>query len=457
MASWPLLLLLLLMLRVIDQGRREFARVHDLASWVLCVRPATRHDMCEWTGKTRHLLFLSQCMFSGLLWPLLPIMSTNAMRLRAKQIFRQGAYIGLFEWVAWAVHEKVDVQMLFGSNIVDLKAVFAPNMPQRSLSCLRVSAVRLSDDGKHWLSAVKASGLLVPDINHYVIGIACGLRPLVASGLVSSTSAVKEAMRAGWILRATEARGNCGIDCMSHHLGMPRAAPSWAAIRKKLADFMSRIADDPAWHVVFGACQEMPVRAAMPMKAGMGPSKGSLSAWAAAPSNAASASSGLALPAAVPGGLLPPDTSSPPAVSSTSAASSLWPAASAPTGSSTAAASSHDGAPSASVCPPLLPPPLPPPLEDPPLPSPLEQPLALVAAVPLSLAGPRPFAEWLNNLPAPDLLKITASVTEFVEAEAKWRAEHPKQAAAEAQPRRKKYCFRHQLQVHHRPGLSGVV
>ena len=71
----------------------------------------------------------------------------------------------------------------------------------------------------------------------------------------------------------------------------------------------------------------------------------------------------------------------------------------------------------------------------------MEQPLALVAVVPLSLAGPRPFAEWLNNLPALDLLKITASVSEFVEAEAKWRAEHPKQAAAEAQPRRKNIAF----------------
>jgi hypothetical protein len=71
----------------------------------------------------------------------------------------------------------------------------------------------------------------------------------------------------------------------------------------------------------------------------------------------------------------------------------------------------------------------------------LEQPLALVAAVPLSVAGPRPFAEWLNTLPAQDLLKITASVSEFVEAEAQWRAEHPKQAAAAAQPRRKNIAF----------------
>ncbi len=173
-------------------------------------------------------------------------MAAVAIRERAADIRKLGVYIGIFEWVAWATFEHVEVKMLFGSNIVSLRAVFAAGMPQHSRTCLRVAAVRVSGTSTTWLSAVAPSGELLPVVNHYVIGIACGLSAAKPSGRPPSTSAVKEAMRAGWILRATEAKGNCGIDCMCHHVGQPRNPASWTAIRKKLAVFMVRVAAYPA-------------------------------------------------------------------------------------------------------------------------------------------------------------------------------------------------------------------
>ncbi len=107
--------------------------------------------------------------------PLFFSMAAIAIRERAAEIRKLGAHIGLFEWVAWATVEHVEVKMLFGSNIVSLRAVFAAGMPQHCRTCLRVAAVRVSDKSKTWLSAVSPSGELFPVVNHYVIGIACGL------------------------------------------------------------------------------------------------------------------------------------------------------------------------------------------------------------------------------------------------------------------------------------------
>jgi hypothetical protein len=280
---------------------------------------------------------------------------------------------------------------------------------------LRVAAVTISKDSKAWLSAVSPSGDLLPIVNHYVIGIDCGLRPVAPSGRPPSTSAVNEAIRAGWILRHTEARGNCGIDCMCHHVGEPRNRASWKAIRCRLADFMVRIAGDPAWHDVFEACQEMPVQAAVPKKGGIGPHKDSIAAWAAVACKAACSMS--------------------PATSSTAGAPSLVSTKPLPATACSIAASSFG---TAAPTPLLSSPALPPPADEPP---PLDEPQTLVASVPGCIAGPRAFAGFLQTCTPDQLQMMTASVTDFVAAEAKWRSEHPSQSAAAAQPRRKNAAF----------------
>jgi hypothetical protein len=363
-------------------------------------------------------------------------MAAIAIRGRADEIRPLFTHIGLFEWVAWAIHKKVDVQMLFGSNVVALRTVFAAGMPQHSLSCCRVAAVRCSKGHPSWLSAVRLTGELHPDINHYVIGVACGLQPAVCSGRRPSESALKEALRAGWILRPTEAKGNCGIDVMCHHLGLPRNRTSWTNIRKDIADLMIRVADDPAWHCVFRACDEMPARAAIPKKGGLGTPEDSLAAWAAVACKAASSMPRETSLTAGASSLLAAKPA--PATALAIAASSFGAAAPAPPHSLTIAASSLDAAgpasstSSASASPPLPPPPLPPPVDGPP---------DLVASVPVTVAGPRAFAGYLQTCTADQLQTMTASVKEFVAAEAKWRAEHPSHAAAEAQPRRKNVAY----------------
>ena len=383
---------------------------------------------------------------------------TAAIHRRAKTISRLGAYIGFFEWVAWAVRTKVDVQMLFGSNVVDVKAMFAPDMPQHSMGCLRVAAVLATAGSTHWRSAVGPSGELLPHANHFVIGISCGLKPTGASSRSPSTSAVKDAMRAGWILRPTESAGNCGIDVMCHHLGRSRDKSNWAAIRADLANFCLRIAGDPAWHQVFVCCQELTAAAVVPWKGGMGAPTSTPSAWAAScalaasGSGGASSSSGASPPLAAPS---TPAASKPgracnsPADSRAGAASSCL-VASEPGGSSSTPAASMPGSAlstsaasltgvcasspaasqpsSCSALPPLPPPPLPPPFE-----GPLESEAVAATAV----AGPRAFAEWVRQLPLEKLREMTLSVTTFVQSEADWRAAHPKHEAAASQPRRK--------------------
>jgi hypothetical protein len=358
-------------------------------------------------------------------------MAAIAIRERAAEIRKLGAYIGIFEWVAWATFEHVEVKMLFGSNIVSLRAVFAAGMPQRFRTCLRVAAVRARGKKKKWLSAVAPSGELLPVVNHYVIGIACGLSVAKPSGRPPSTSAVKEALRAGWILRATEAKGNCGIDCMCHHVGQPRNPASWTTIREKLADFMDRVAGDLAWHDVFAACQEMPVQAAIPKKGGIGPPTGGIAAWAAVACKEACSMA--------PKYLLSAGASSLVSSASSLAASSSGAASPAPRLSSKSAASSS----AASLSPPPLPPPADekPPLSPPPLPPPADEQHALVTSVPGCIAGPRAFASYMQTLTPDQLQTMVASVTAFVAAEATWRSEHPSHAAVKAQPRRKNGAF----------------
>jgi hypothetical protein len=336
-------------------------------------------------------------------------MSAAFIRKRAKRLRRVGEFIGLFDWVVWGVQHQVNVLMLFGSNVVDIKEWFAPGMPQRFLSCLRVAAVRAV--GGRWLSAVGPG----PNVNHFVLGVACIRgkdRPVPDAR--PDQMAVKAAMRAGWILRPTNSTGDCGIDAMSHHFSQPREAATWLAIRNHIADHMVRIADDPAWHAVYYACQERQIADAPRWRGGIGAHPpgtsplGSLTAAASlscAASHSGSSSSGLAPSERV-------------ASSSIIAASQPGPAASA------IAASEPESAP-------LVPvdlPPLPPPAHDAP---------DTDVVVATTVAGPRAFADWISDQSVDQLRMMTSSVTMFVGAEARWRAEHPAHSSANTGPRRR--------------------
>ena len=186
----------------------------------------------------------------------------QALLQRAARVRQPGAYIGFFEWLAFRSVRAFNVQMLFGSSVVDLGEVFGGSVPMvAELSVARVVATKVS--GPKLLSAV-VPGSHLPDVNHYVIGIAAkgsaepvaewplSLAPAESYCLTASAAA----MKAGWQLRATQSAGDCGIDCMSYFAGLSRTPFVWRELRRELADFMGAVAGDIGWQNAFGVCQE---------------------------------------------------------------------------------------------------------------------------------------------------------------------------------------------------------
>jgi hypothetical protein len=363
-------------------------------------------------------------------------MAADAMRTRAEQVRATGCYLGLFDFVAWSVRNHVQVQMLFGSAIVDLQKVFAPDMPSHSVSCLRVAAVRCAVGVEHWLSAVGPGGEYhTCDVNHYVIGVAADPAAVAATGydgvagtsldgdaaLPLSTSARKNALRVGWMLRETVADGDCGIDCMSYHLRQDRTLADRNGIRSELGDFIKKVADDKAWQDVFCTCQEMPQAAAVSAKGSSGPPNTGPAAGETKPSGSSSSSSSSKPPMTGPAGSSASSSSGPPmtgpaAKASKPCAKAGTPLASKPLPPAASATSSS-----------LAPPPLPPPAEES---------LVDVAAAAVAVAGPRAFREWLASRSVYQLNELTRSSTAFQDAEAQWRREELK--AGDAAPIRRR-------------------
>ena len=70
------------------------------------------------------------------------------LRARGEEVRRPGVYIGFLEWIAWGFIEHRRVLMLFGSEVVDVSAVFAPGLPDPgSSSTCHVAAVQRTEDG----------------------------------------------------------------------------------------------------------------------------------------------------------------------------------------------------------------------------------------------------------------------------------------------------------------------
>ena len=114
--------------------------------------------------------------------------------------------------------------MHFGSYVVDLLQVFAGGFEPHSQDWpkARVAAVV---GAQNWQSAVGPDGLLgafLPSaVNRYVIGVAAGDAPTPFSACPTA-SATRAATRANWLLNATAAQGDCGIDALCYALGRSR-------------------------------------------------------------------------------------------------------------------------------------------------------------------------------------------------------------------------------------------
>ena len=195
---------------------------------------------------------------------------------RAEEMRKDGTYLGLLEWVAFAALEGMKVEMLFGDYVLDVREIFAPALRQRNDSgrVCRTAAVRVGPQGS-LLSAVKANGACYPDINHYVIGLA-------ASEPVSSVPAVRAfsscahkcALRVNWVLRPTVTDGDCALDAMVASLGVERTMASRQCLRQRIADFLKDVRADAVWQEILVVCEgkdEEVKEAAASSQGGLGP------------------------------------------------------------------------------------------------------------------------------------------------------------------------------------------
>ena len=95
----------------------------------------------------------------------------------------------------------------------------------------RVAAVRCSGDG-YRSSAVNPNRGHVPSSNHFLVGTSTNAVVDVseATGLSeigAERSAVRAAMRVGWVLKHTTRAGDCGIDVMAYHARRARVSSTW--------------------------------------------------------------------------------------------------------------------------------------------------------------------------------------------------------------------------------------
>ena len=92
----------------------------------------------------------------------------DAIRERAGEVEELGAYIGFYEWCAFADKYGMRVEMPFDWSTVDVASVFAPEIPFEHARTARVCAVRCGDGGR-LLSATPEEPGALPRTNHFVI------------------------------------------------------------------------------------------------------------------------------------------------------------------------------------------------------------------------------------------------------------------------------------------------
>ena len=329
-----------------------------------------------------------------------------AMLIRADEIREDGEYIGLFEFLLWSHLRRRSVKLLFGSNLVDLAEVVGFPIPDIFLEDpMYVCGVRMSADGR-WLSAAGAA----VRINHYVIAVPLDAPDEAAQG----KQAVAMARLAGFSLKATEACGNCGIDCMTAADMTLRSMENFTTLRSELADSLESKTGDADWQAAFSRCGEMPGR-----------DHGDVVPASAYSSTAVGV-----------GGMGPP----------TKASSAASATALADTAVAAAPAAALAAEPSENPCPPL--PPLPP-LGDMPSPAleaephaaalgaapptalvadPTVEPVSLVPKPPLPPPADKPptFIDYLRSKPQDESFRLIKDYNTFMRAQNEWEEKNHK-------------------------------
>ena len=81
-----------------------------------------------------------------------------------------GEHVGFWEWVVWSFLKDVQILMLFGSVIVDVRLVFGPAAVAPMHGVHRVAAVMLLSDGSYQSAVAPGNRGHVPVVNHFLVG-----------------------------------------------------------------------------------------------------------------------------------------------------------------------------------------------------------------------------------------------------------------------------------------------
>ena len=174
-----------------------------------------------------------------------------------------GEHVGFWEWVVWSFLKDVQILMLFGSVIVDVRLVFGPAAVAPMHGVHRVAAVMLLSDGSYQSAVAPGNRGHVPVVNHFLVGTTRrNVVEVVATGppnpIYRKRCAVRAAMQVGWVLKHTQKMGDCGLDAMSYNAGMVRTPSTWQAIRRDLSKFMLENMNKTEWQESFVCCQDVP-------------------------------------------------------------------------------------------------------------------------------------------------------------------------------------------------------
>ena len=176
---------------------------------------------------------------------------------RAVQVRRMGTYIGAFELVVWSSLRNVRVGLVVGGSVHQIREWFmpAPPKPPDSAGCHYLVACNIGAKGQ--LHPVDTFGSM-PEFRHYVIGVPLPERSHggVLDPVSGSASLRAVCLTLGFGVMETQTAGDCGIDAMCHHQGLPRTPAEFKRVRCELAAFMEDHAEDAAWQECFCACGE---------------------------------------------------------------------------------------------------------------------------------------------------------------------------------------------------------
>ena len=175
---------------------------------------------------------------------------------RALEVRRMGTYIGAFELVAWSVLRNVKVGLVVGGSVHQMREWFLPALPEPPDSAGTHHLVACTIGIRGTLHPVDTFASM-PTFRHYVIGVPLPGRSRTSVDPVSGSAGLRAVcLRMGFAVVETQCAGDCGIDALCYHQGLPRNANELRRVRCELATFMEERAENPVWQDCFCACGE---------------------------------------------------------------------------------------------------------------------------------------------------------------------------------------------------------